>query len=379
MSTFKIIKKGTNDFWHWFNNDAKKVAISSFAVVLEEVSQTFSIVYINGANVPQQAVNVLDIEVIDETDTSDVETFTNVIDLRARLVELGYTAYLIGGGGGSQDIDDVLNVGNTSTDKELILDTSDVNGGKSTITPYSIKTENKDTGEYTESLDVGYYTGGNTNISSLNPNGLNVSDDSATSIISVLKNFIRFIKNGFAGSIKIDFANPTTNTIFTIPNETGVGATKSYADAKVEDAIVDGVTDKAPSQNAVFDGLALKVDKTTWIDYSDSSTIVGWASYTTKLICIKKLDDNLSLVMFQISGVSNATTSSFTLDVEEKSILGSSQNVTIVNSGSASSTSGRVVMSVDSNLVDIRRDALGTAWSSSGTKTAVGQFFIKTA
>lgn len=90
MSKFKIIKKGTNDFWHWFNNDAKKVAISSFAVVLEEVSQTFSIVYINGANVPQQAVNVLDIEVIDETDTSDVETFTNVIDLRARLVELGY-------------------------------------------------------------------------------------------------------------------------------------------------------------------------------------------------------------------------------------------------------------------------------------------------
>lgn len=154
----------------------------------------------------------------------------------------------------------------------------------------------------------------------------------------------------------------------------------AYADAKVASELASFKTanflDFTSSGQTQLDG---KVDKTGWIDYSDSSTIVGWASYTTKLIFIKKLDDNLSLVMFQISGVSNATTSSFTLDVEQKSILGSSQNVTIVNSGSASATNGRVVMSVDSNLVDIRRDALGTAWSSSGTKTAVGQFFIKTA
>ena len=43
---------------------------------------------------------------------------------------------------------------------------------------------------------------------------------------------------------------------------TGDNATNStsnaYADAKVEDSIVDGVTNKAPSQNAVFDALALK-------------------------------------------------------------------------------------------------------------------------
>lgn len=35
-------------------------------------------------------------------------------------------------------------------------------------------------------------------------------------------------------------------------------ATKTYADAKVADAIIDGTTTVAPSQNAVFDGLALK-------------------------------------------------------------------------------------------------------------------------
>jgi hypothetical protein len=37
-------------------------------------------------------------------------------------------------------------------------------------------------------------------------------------------------------------------------------AAQTYADAKVEDQIVNGVTEKAPSQNAVFDALALKQD-----------------------------------------------------------------------------------------------------------------------
>ena len=44
--------------------------------------------------------------------------------------------------------------------------------------------------------------------------------------------------------------------------ETPTGA-QAKADAKVQDVIVDGVIDKAPSQNAVFDALALKVDKIT--------------------------------------------------------------------------------------------------------------------
>ena len=45
---------------------------------------------------------------------------------------------------------------------------------------------------------------------------------------------------------------PTTNTQVT---------NKSYVDAKVADTITDGITTIAPSQNAVFDALALKEDK----------------------------------------------------------------------------------------------------------------------
>jgi len=92
--TFTIIKKGNNNFWHLFNNGAKEINLSDFQAVLDSVAQTFIIQALNGANIPQTAVGILDIIVIDETDASLEETFANVEALRTRLVELGYTPYL---------------------------------------------------------------------------------------------------------------------------------------------------------------------------------------------------------------------------------------------------------------------------------------------
>lgn len=94
---FKIIKKGSNNFWHVFNNGAKNVSISDFEVVLDDVLNTFVIVLRNGANIPQIALSVLDIIVIDETTSSFEETFLTASQLRARLVQLNYTAYISGG------------------------------------------------------------------------------------------------------------------------------------------------------------------------------------------------------------------------------------------------------------------------------------------
>jgi len=51
----------------------------------------------------------------------------------------------------------------------------------------------------------------------------------------------------------------SANNVWTVPNTgTQTFASEAYADAKVADAIVDAVTTIAPSQNAVFDALALK-------------------------------------------------------------------------------------------------------------------------
>lgn len=110
---FKIIKRGANNFWHVFNNNAKEVSISEFEVVLDSVANTFVIVFKNGANVPSVAVNVLDIIVIDETDSSTEYTFANVVDLRDKLVILGYTAYL--GAGNADSITGLVMAGTNVT------------------------------------------------------------------------------------------------------------------------------------------------------------------------------------------------------------------------------------------------------------------------
>jgi len=92
---FKIIKKGTGNFWHNFNNGSKEVNLSNWEIVLDSINQTVSLQMLNGANVPINSVNIADVVVIDETDISLEETFGSVNALRTRLIELNYTPYII--------------------------------------------------------------------------------------------------------------------------------------------------------------------------------------------------------------------------------------------------------------------------------------------
>ena len=75
--------------------------------------------------------------------------------------------------------------------------------------------------------------------------------------------------------------NPTAPTQSAGTNNTRI-ATTAYADAKVADAINDGTTTVAPSQNAVFDALALKQP----LD-SDLTTIAGLTATTDSFIQAK--------------------------------------------------------------------------------------------
>lgn len=62
----------------------------------------------------------------------------------------------------------------------------------------------------------------------------------------------------------------TSDTLYPTQN-----AVKTYADGKVADAINNGTTDVAPSQNAVFDALALKLDASAYDDATASETTTG--------------------------------------------------------------------------------------------------------
>ena len=157
MATFKITKKGSNNFWHTYNNNSKVVNLTEFEVVLDSALQTFSISMRNGANVPNNVVSVFDIIVIDETDGSVEETFTTVEYLRVRLIALNYTPYILSNGfvpeapidgqtygrqdaewvevtGGSQTLAQTLTNGNTTGGENISISDGDAiildNGSK---------------------------------------------------------------------------------------------------------------------------------------------------------------------------------------------------------------------------------------------------------
>lgn len=70
---------------------------------------------------------------------------------------------------------------------------------------------------------------------------------------------------------------------------------------------LNGVTSSIQTQ------IDSKVAKTNWIDYSATSTIVGWSSYTTKKLQYKLIDSNLMVVQFNIEGTGSGTSTTFTL------------------------------------------------------------------
>jgi hypothetical protein len=59
----------------------------------------------------------------------------------------------------------------------------------------------------------------------------------------------------------------------TLPTSDEHVTTKAYVDSKVEDSITDGVTTKAPSQNAVFDALAGKFDAIDFKNFNYDQTM----------------------------------------------------------------------------------------------------------
>lgn len=132
---FKIIKKTSAVWQHELNGQI--IHLSSFGVVADISLQTFILRALNGSYFPQQSVGIADIIVIDETDGSVEESFGTINELLNRLVVLNYTPYISqGGGGGSQNLQQVTDNGATTTNAietgNLTID--EVNGGDPCIT-----------------------------------------------------------------------------------------------------------------------------------------------------------------------------------------------------------------------------------------------------
>lgn len=146
----------------------------------------------------------------------------------------------------------------------------------------------------------------------------------------------------------------------------------------VADSITDGVTNSAPSQNAVFDALALKATEGAWTDYSSTSTITGWSSFGKKYILYKKIG-NLLYVRWDLDGISNATSATFTLPYSSVSSVGRYGAICNIYSGGWTWGSVCVEGLTGWSKVAIYNGGIGTAWASSGNKASVGEIILELA
>ncbi len=113
---------------------------------------------------------------------------------------------------------------------------------------------------------------------------------------------------------------------------------------------------------------------TAMTDYSATSTVVGWASFTTKKIFYKKVG-KLVFVWYDLEGTSNATTLTFTLPVATSAVLDVyfSPGYAVDNAASVNTAQGRVLVGAPSSAA-FYKDFADGAWTNTSTKRIAGQF-----
>ena len=106
---------------------------------------------------------------------------------------------------------------------------------------------------------------------------------------------------------RLSFNNITANRKWELPDESGTIALTSI----VSDTITNGVIDKAPSQNAVFDALALKQDKVSGVSDTEISYLDGVTSAIQTQLNNRKrriITDTTSVVVSGTTGLVLAKT-----------------------------------------------------------------------
>jgi hypothetical protein len=117
-----------------------------------------------------------------------------------------------------------------------------------------------------------------------------------------------------------------------------------------------------------------KIGAGNWVNYSDDSTIVGWSSFTNKLIYYKYLSADLVLVIVAISGISDSTTTSVSIPFTNNTGLTIGFQANVTNNGALNI--GRSSVPISSDVVDIRATPAGQTFTASGTKNVFCQLLI---
>lgn len=162
-----------------------------------------------------------------------------------------------------------------------------------------------------------------------------------------------------------------SNTLATLAKNTSAtrylsntGTSNNPAWAQVD--LTNGVTNLLPSGNGGSDA---------WIDYSGTSTVTGWGSFTTKIILYRQSYKTIQVIFF-LNGTSNSTSTTFTLPTASSASSYLSLTYIAVNNGTTI-TGCRYELPSSSSTVTCDPTSAGGSWTGSGNKLVRGEFFYK--
>jgi len=229
---------------------------------------------------------------------------------------------------------------------------------------------------------------------------------------ATFKDLIDLMRDSIAGA-SIDTANKWVNTIFRVPGKDSIFFQIGSTVYKIKDSTgssapewgtitgdLDAQTDlynalllkkdvadsgravsnyvTGYSLNKVRDSLATlvakKQDTAAWVDYSATSTITGWSSYTTKLIKYQVVG-NIMRVMVQIEGTGTGTSVSFTLP-NSATAWGTQYFILHTRNNTTQSASVATVAANGSTVTVSNSASTTSSWTNAVGRDVQGQFFI---
>jgi hypothetical protein len=175
----------------------------------------------------------------------------------------------------------------------------------------------------------------------------------------------------FDGDISLTTASTSGAATFSA-NNFNIPRYDTYADSKVQNSLTASTT-VAPSTTAVNTALSAKANTYTPLDYSATSTVVGWSSTTTKWIYIIETP-NTYHVFWDIDGTSDSATTTFSLPFTSTFAV-QTISTRVVN-GSGQSGPGYASTAAGSDLVTLRTNGIASNYNASGNKRSAGQMMI---
>lgn len=162
-------------------------------------------------------------------------------------------------------------------------------------------------------------------------------------------------------------ATQATALLNALVGDSGSGGTKGLAPAPAAGDAAANKFLKADGTWAAPSGLS----DGAWTDYSASSTIVGWSSFTTKKLYYKDIGKT-RFVYFKFDGTSNSTTTSFTLPSASSNTIDLGGQIRTDDNGNINL--GHYVLLAGASTVNCYYGVAAATWTASGTKRLLGQF-----